>query len=36
MNALEGLDPDDIEGDSAQYLNYLYNFGSGGNHKGNG
>lgn len=30
MKALEGLDPDDIEGDSAQYLNYLYNFGSGG------
>ncbi len=30
MKALGNLDPDAIEGDSAQYLNYLYNFGSGG------
>lgn len=30
MKALADLDPDAIEGDSAQYLNYLYNFGSGG------
>ena len=27
---LNRLDPDELEQDSAQYLNYLYNFGSGG------
>lgn len=27
---LNRLDPDELEQDSAQYLNYLYNIGSGG------
>ncbi len=30
QKALADLKPDDIEQDTAQYLNYLYNFGSGG------
>ena len=28
--ALDNLNPDELEQDTAQYLNYLYNFGSGG------
>ena len=28
--ALDNLDPDQLEQDTAQYLNYLYNYGSGG------
>ena len=30
LNALADLDPDELEQDTAQYLNYLYNMGSGG------
>ncbi len=30
MKALDDIDVDALEGDTAQYLNYLYNFGSGG------
>lgn len=30
MKALNDMDADALEGDTAQYLNYLYNFGSGG------
>ena len=30
QQALSELDPDELEQDTAQYLNYLYNFGSGG------
>ena len=30
QQALAELDPDELEQDTAQYLNYLYNFGSGG------
>ena len=30
MKALGDLDADELENDTAQYLNYLYNFGSGG------
>ncbi len=30
FQALNHLDPDELEQDTAQYLNYLYNFGSGG------
>ena len=30
MKALNDIDADQLEGDTAQYLNYLYNFGSGG------
>jgi len=30
QEALANLDPDELEQDTAQYLNYLYNFGSGG------
>ena len=30
LQALAKLDPDELEQDTAQYLNYLYNFGSGG------
>ena len=30
MQALNDIDPDVLEQDTAQYLNYLYNFGSGG------
>ena len=30
LKALGDLDADALEGDTAQYLNYLYNFGSGG------
>ena len=30
LKALNDIDPDELEGDTAQYLNYLYNIGSGG------
>ncbi len=30
LQALNTIDPDELEQDTAQYLNYLYNFGSGG------
>ena len=30
LNALADLDPDEVEQDTAQYLNYLYNMGAGG------
>ena len=30
QRALANLDPDELEQDTAQYLNYLYNYGSGG------
>lgn len=30
LQELNRLDPDELEQDSAQYLNYLYNIGSGG------
>ena len=30
LNALADLDPDELEQDTAQYLNYLYNMGAGG------
>ena len=30
QQTLANLDPDELEQDTAQYLNYLYNFGSGG------
>lgn len=30
MEALNAIDADELEQDTAQYLNYLYNFGSGG------
>lgn len=30
LQALNSIDPDELEQDTAQYLNYLYNFGSGG------
>ncbi len=30
LKALGDLDPDELEQDTAQYLNYLYNYGSGG------
>ena len=30
LKALNDIDPDELESDTAQYLNYLYNIGSGG------